>query len=192
MVEIQQTMIDETIPHIKFGCNTSVCKGACCTLAGGTGAPLLDEELEYIEQAFPVVKHLLPQDHLNTIEQLGLYEGEPGSYATMCFHNRACVFVFYENGIARCAFEKMFLEGTLTWRKPLSCHLFPIRMRHRSSRLLQYERIAECDPALERGEHENIFLSTFLQEPLIRALGSAWYQEFLRACERARLSEGLE
>ena len=192
MFEIQQIMIDEDVSRIKFACNTSLCKGACCTLAGGTGAPLLDEERAQIDRAFPVVKHMLPQEHLDTIQQFGLYEGEPASYATMCFHNRACVFVFYEDGIARCAFEKAFLDGLLTWRKPLSCHLFPIRVQHRSSKLLQYERIAECDPALERGENENIYLSTYLQESLVRAFGSSWYDEFQGLCGRARGNNGLE
>ncbi len=129
MLEIRQTIIDDNIPHIKFACNLSVCKGACCTLAGGTGAPLLDDELEQIENAFPLVKSLLPKEHLEFIKQFGLYEGESGFYTTMCFNNRACVFVFYEEGIARCAFEKAFKAGKLKWRKPISCHLFPIRVR---------------------------------------------------------------
>jgi hypothetical protein len=186
MVKIQQILIDDTIPRIKFACNTPVCKGACCTLAGGTGAPLLDNELEQLERAFPIVKSTLPREHLDTIEQFGLYEGEPGLFTTMCFHNRACVFVFYEDGIARCAFEKAFREGKLKWKKPLSCHLFPLRVRHGDSELLHYERIAECNAALERGINENIFLSTFLQEPLARAYGSAWYEDFRLTCSGER------
>jgi hypothetical protein len=166
MVEIQQTVIDETLSRMKFACNLSACKGACCTLAGGTGAPLLDIELEHIQRAFPIIKSSLPKEHLESITQFGLYEGSPGSYTTMCYNNHACVFVLYEDGIARCAFEKAFGEG---------------RSKH-----LRYEQIAECDAALERGEHESIFLSAFLKEPLIRAFGLAWYKEYQLTCDWER------
>jgi hypothetical protein len=186
MLEIQQSVIDDIIPRMKFACNISACKGACCTLAGGTGAPLLDNELEHIERAFPIIKSLLPKEHLESIAQFGLYEGRPGSYTTMCYNNHACVFVFYEDGIARCAFEKAFGEGTLKWKKPISCHLFPIRVSHGTPEHLRYERIAECDDALCRGENESIFLSTFLKEPLVRAFGLIWYKEFQLACDGER------
>jgi hypothetical protein len=183
MVEIQQIILDDTIPRVKFACNVSACKGACCTLAGGTGAPLLDDELAQIERAFPVIQHLLPKEHLKTIAQFGLYEGTPGTYTTMCIDHHACVFVLYENGIARCSFEKAFEEGALNWKKPISCHLFPIRVRRGVPEHLRYERIAECSPAIDRGENENIYLSAFLKEPLIRSFGLAWYKEFQLTCD---------
>lgn len=192
MLEIRQTIIDDNIPHIKFACNLSVCKGACCTLAGGTGAPLLDDELEQIENAFPLVKSLLPKEHLEFIKQFGLYEGESGFYTTMCFNNRACVFVFYEEGIARCAFEKAFKAGKLKWRKPISCHLFPIRVRSGVQDLLHYVQIAECNPVKDCGQNENIFLSNFLREPLIRAYGLAWYEDFRLLCEGERIDHKNE
>ena len=186
MFEIQKTIIDSIIPQVKFACNLSACNGACCTLAGGTGAPLLDDELEHIERSFPVIRSSLPEEHLQTIERSGLYEGKSGSYTTMCFNNRACVFVLYEHGIARCAFEKAFGEGTLNWKKPISCHLFPLRVHRGVPEELRFERIIECDPARDRGMDENIYLSTFLQEPLIRAYGSAWNEEFQQTCAYER------
>jgi hypothetical protein len=186
MVEIQQAIIDDSIPRIKFACNLAVCKGACCTLAGGTGAPLLDDELEQIECAFPIIKSSLPKEHLDSIAQFGLYEGRPGFYTTMCFNNRACVFVLYEHGIAKCAFEKAYREGNLKWKKPISCHLFPIRVSRIAQKRLRYERIAECNSAIDRGENEIFFLSAFLKEPLIRAFGLAWYEEFQLTCDWER------
>jgi hypothetical protein len=182
MLEIRKMIIDDTIPRIKFACNIAACKGACCTLAGGTGAPLLDDELEQIDRAFPIIKSSLSKEHLETIAHFGLYEGKSGSYTTMCYNNHACVFVLYEDGIARCAFEKAFGEGTLRWQKPVSCHLFPIRISHGVSEFLRYERISECENAVVRGENENIFLSNFLKEPLIRAFGLAWYEDFQLTC----------
>jgi hypothetical protein len=186
MLEVRHTIIDDTIPRIKFACSLSACKGACCTLAGGTGAPLLDNELEQIERAFPIIKSSLPKEHLEYIAQYGLYEGKSGSYTTMCFNNRACVFVLYEDGIARCAFEKAFEENKLKWKKPISCHLFPIRVSREVPERLRYERIAECNFAIGRGENENIFLSSFLKEPLVRAFGLAWYEDFQLACDWER------
>ena len=182
MIEIRQTIIDDIIPQIKFACEVSVCKGACCTLAGGTGAPLLDDEIEQIEGAFPIIKSSLPNEHLESITQFGLYEGKPGSYTTMCFNNYACVFVLYEDGIARCAFEKAFGEGKIKWKKPISCHLFPIRVSRSMPERLRYERIAECNFALDRGEKEKIYLINFLKEPLIRAFGLEWYEDYLLRC----------
>jgi hypothetical protein len=182
MFEIQQAIVEDPIAGMKFACNTSACKGACCTLAGGTGAPLLDEELDQLKHSFPTIRSSLSQEHLKTIEYYGLYEGEPGSYTTMCFNNRACVFVIYEEGIARCAFEKAFREGKLKWKKPLSCHLFPLRVDRGIMKRLRYERIAECDPALELGEQEHLYLHDFLREPLERAFGSSWYKDFQQTC----------
>jgi hypothetical protein len=190
MVEIRKTIIDDPIPHIKFACSLSACKGACCTIAGGAGAPLKDDELEQIDRAFPAIESWLPKEHLDTIAHFGLYEGQSGSYTTMCYNNRACVFVLYEQGIARCSFEKAFLEGSLKWRKPISCHLFPIRVSRGVSELLRYERLAECDEALVRGANENIYLSNFLKEPLVRAYGSAWYEDFQLTCNWDRNEYG--
>jgi hypothetical protein len=186
MIEIQNTIVEENISGIKFACNTLKCKGACCTLYGGEGAPLLDEELEWIISSFPIIKSYLPQEHLNEIEQFGLYEGTPGAYTTLCFNNRACVFVLYEEGIARCVFEKAFFEGKIEWKKPVSCHLFPIRINRGMKQLLRYERISECDPALTCGQQDNIYLINFLKEPLVRLFGSSWYEDLLSKCELKR------
>lgn len=188
MFKVQQSFIDDNIPRIRFACDLSACKGACCTLAGGQGAPLKDEEVEQIKNAFPIIKSLLPQEHLDTISQNGLYEGGPGYYTTTCFNHHACVFVMYENGIAKCAFEKAFGEGKLKWKKPISCHLFPIRVDRGMSAYLRYERIVECSPALDCGENQKVFLSNFLKEPLIRAFGLSWYNDFQLMCDWERKS----
>ncbi len=184
MFEIRQSIIEDDIPHTCFACDLSACKGACCTIAGGTGAPLLDEELEQIKRSFPAIQSSLPPEHLEIIRQQGLVEGASGSYTTKCFNNRSCVFVFYQDGVARCAFEKAFLEGKTGWRKPISCHLFPIRVSFGPIKHLRYERITECAPAVTRGQEEQIFLSSFLKDPLIRTFGASWYHDFQLACSK--------
>ena len=186
MFEIHQSIIEDQIPQIKFACDISACKGACCTIAGGTGAPLLDEELTCLIESYPAVESILPDDHKELINRKGLYEGHPGSYTTLCYNNRACVFVTYDTSIARCAFEKLYLEGKLNWRKPISCHLFPIRINYGLIRQLRFERISECNPALLHGEKEHTFLSDFLKESLIRAFGSTWFRDFQNECTRQR------
>ncbi|TAK58368.1 MAG: DUF3109 family protein, partial [Bacteroidetes bacterium] len=153
------------------------------------GAPLMDEEIPELERAFPAIAHYLPVRHLEAIQTSGMYEGEPGSWATTCIDNKACVFVYYEGDIAKCSLEKGYLNGETTWRKPISCHLFPIRVTSQPRTMLRYETIEECDAAVERGEQEHITLPDFLKEPLIRRFGEEWYNEFIEVCnEHKRIS----
>ncbi len=185
MFIIQDTIVDGPIATTKFACDLGRRKGACCTIPGGRGAPLLDSELDEIRAAFPTVKKYLSQMHLQTIEERGLFEGRPGNYTTTCVQNRACVFVTFENGIAKCSFEKAYLQREIGWRKPISCHLFPLRVDNGSRTRLRYEFPAECSPALERGDREEVFLSDFLKDALSRALGQEWCEEFSNSCRAA-------
>jgi len=182
MFTIGEAIVEDAIARERFACDLGRCHGACCTLPGGRGAPLEDAELQYLVNSFPAAKKYLPPEHLQVIETDGLYEGEPGSYATTCIDEQACVFVFYEEGIAKCSFERARLNGETTWLKPLSCHLFPIRISSLFSERLRYETIAECKPALRRGAKEDVPLYEFLREPLLRKFGQAWYDEFLLQC----------
>ncbi len=144
-------------------------------MPGPQGAPLLDNEVEEVQRAFPLIQKYLSCEHLEAIEKQGLYVGRSGDYVTPVVANRACVFVTHENGIAQCSFEKAFHNNEITWQKPISCHLFPIRV---DGQRLQFEYIPECAPALERGAREHIYLSDFLKDALIRAYGEKWFNEF--------------
>lgn len=179
---IPDTIIDTAIPATKFACDLQRCKGACCTMPGHRGAPLLDAEVEEIRKALPFVLPSLPKEHREQIEQEGYFQGTPGDWTTPCVNKRACVFVYWENAIARCSFEKAFQQGEIGWRKPISCHLFPIRVDRGFQDRLRFESLSECRPALDRGEQENIALSDFLKDSLTRAYGAEWYREFLRHC----------
>jgi hypothetical protein len=177
MQSIENIIVDKELLGVRFACDLAKCRGACCTLEGGRGAPLMDDEVEQIYRFFPVVEKYLPAAHLAIIEQEGLVEGIPGSFATICHENRACVFVYYDNSVAKCAFELAFLNGESSWRKPVSCHLFPLRVRPGTMPALRYEPIRECEPAVDRGESENIRLADFLRESLSTAFGQAWYAQ---------------
>ena len=178
MIKIGEAVVEEKIFHEQFACDLQQCHGACCTIPGGRGAPLLDSEVDIILEALPVVKKHLPAEHLARIESAGSVEGDPGNFATSCVNHRACVFVYYEGRIAKCSFERAYLDGELAWRKPLSCHLFPIRINERELTTINYEPIHECIPGKQNGWSKHIPLSDFLQEPLQRAFGNEWMAEF--------------
>ena len=177
MLTIDNISVEEKIAGVHFACDLEACKGACCTLKGGRGAPVSDEEVDQIFKAYPVIKKYLSAEHREWIEHNGLVEGVPGYYATQCVREEACVFVHYENGIAKCSFEKAFHKKEIQWRKPLSCHLFPIRASYGATPQLKFEFLAECEPAFRKGEREGSRLYKFLESVLVRAFGSEWYSK---------------
>jgi len=183
MLKIGEIVIDEDIAYERFTCNLSDCKGACCTLYGGRGAPLSDAEVEELQCALPFARQYLNEQHLLAIRQNGIVEGVSGYYATACIESRACVFVYYENEIARCSVERAFLEGLISWRKPLSCHLFPVRISPGTSERMRYEKISECFMARKSGNAQNIQLYDFLSSAIIRKYGQDWYDQFRKECE---------
>jgi len=190
MFTIGEILVEEEIATERFSCDLARCKGACCTLEGGRGAPLLDEEKRFLEEVLPVVSKRLAPLNLQVIREQGALDGFPGSYATTCIGDRDCVFVIRESGVAKCAIEKSFIEGEISWRKPVSCHLFPLRLSEGSTPALRYEVIGECDPGRRRGAKEGEPLHEFVKDSLIRRFGAEWYAEFRDACEgRAALPD---
>ncbi len=184
MFVIGEAVIDDAIGRVSFRCDLAVCKGACCCIAGGRGAPLEDAEVQEIHRALPAVSRYLSEASLRTIDALGPVEGLSGDYATTCIDERECVFVTIQDGIALCAFERACRDGAITWQKPLSCHLFPIRVSRSDPRALRYEEIEECEGGRQCGRREQTPLHEFLREPLVRRYGQAWYDRFRRACAR--------
>ncbi|MBI1802880.1 MAG: DUF3109 family protein [Ignavibacteriae bacterium] len=184
MFIIGEAVVEEEIARARFACDLQQCHGACCTLPGGRGAPLDDSELAEIEQAYPVVRKYLSQKHLQAAEQHGLFEGVPGSYATTCIDDRDCMFVYYEQDVARCSLEKAYLNGETAWRKPLSCHLFPIRISSGSVERVRYEKISECAAGRKAGQKHNVPLYEYLKEPLVRKFGEQWYERFREECRQ--------
>ena len=177
MVVIGQAILDDNVLDAKFACDLDVCKGACCCLPGARGAPLEDDEVLEIRKVFPAIRSLLPPASLSTIAPSGLVEGSPGDYATSCVNDGDCVFVFRENGIAKCAFERAFLDGRTDWRKPISCHLFPLRIRQMRQEYVRYEQIPECKGGRARGEREDTGLLVFVRDALLKKYGPRWYAQ---------------
>lgn len=157
-------------------------------MPGGRGAPLEEAEVEHVQAAEKVAAKYLPELNRRVIEIEGSVEGRKGDQTTVCIDDRDCVFVYYDStGIAKCAIERAWAEGKSEFRKPLSCHLFPIRVDDLfGGARLRYEKIDECVPAVKRGEQENIFLVEFLKEPIIRAYGEEFYNDFLEQAQALR------
>ena len=189
MFEIGEAVIDDDAGTVSFCCDLPSCHGACCTLPGGRGAPLEDDEVLEIEKAYPVARQFLGERSIRAVASAGLTEGVSGDFATPCLDGEECVFVYFEHGVARCSFERAFEHGLTDWRKPLSCHLFPLRIRQFGNDFIRYELIDECAPGRRKGETEKIPLREVLREPRVRRYGEAWYRKFIGECRsRAELS----
>jgi len=189
LLEIDDIAIDPTVPSLRFRCDVVRCKGACCTIPGGRGAPLLDSEIDEIGKALPAVSNHLSPEHREAISAQGFFEGIPGSYFTTCIGREACVFVIQENGIAKCGLEYAYLRGETSWRKPLSCHLFPIRIDRGRQERIRFEYLADCEPAYDHGATTGTYLSDFLGEALTRVYGKEWMKRFAELCYIERTDE---
>lgn len=174
-VTIDEVMINTDVLTTKFHCDLAKCKGACCTIEGPNGAPLLEEELPKMEKNLKIALSYLPKEHLDVIAKKGWHRRNMGSYYTSVYRDRACVFVYYEGDIAKCAYEKAYFEGKSDFRKPVSCHLFPIRISNFGGEIVRYERSDVCRPALEKGNEEGTQLLDFCKEAITRYYGEKWF-----------------
>lgn len=185
MIQIKDTLISEDIFETCFACDLSKCKGMCC-VEGDAGAPLTHEEYEAIKDVLPEIwDDLLPKAR-ELIEKQGIaYIDGDGELVTSIIKGRECVFTYFDaDGVCRCAIDNAFREGKISVQKPISCHLYPIRLRkYDDFTALNYDRWSVCRPALRLGKKTGIKLYQFLKEPLIRKFGEEWYQEVCQIAE---------
>ncbi len=179
MILIDNILVDERIATTDFDCDLRKCKGACCTFPGEYGAPVLDEEIASIKESLPYALEYLSEKSKKIIEKIGFVVGEPGNMTTVCIEKRDCVFVFYEGDIAFCALEKAYREGKTNFKKPISCHLFPIRTGTFGGKSIYYEKISQCDPAILNGGRNGLKIYSSAKEALIRAFGEIWYNNYI-------------
>lgn len=180
MIAIDNTLISEDLLDKKFVCDLNACKGACC-VAGDSGAPLDKEELPVLESVLESVKPYMVKKGIKAIEKHGSYViDSDGDYTTTLVSDGAeCAFVYFdENKIAKCAIEKAYLDGKIKWQKPISCHLYPVRItKHKSYDAVNYDKWVICKPACECGEKLDVPVYKFLKTPLIRKYGKDWYKQ---------------
>jgi hypothetical protein len=182
MIIIGNTIISESIYNVCFSCDLPKCHGACC-VEGDAGAPLEMEEISILEDALELIKPYMTPEGTEVIEKVGVFDYDAnGHYVTPLVKDRECSFVFFENGIVRCAIEKAYEKKKLDFRKPLSCHLYPIRRSQLlDNEILNYHSWSICSDALIKGKKEKNYLYRFLKEPLIRKYGRNWYNKLIKA-----------
>lgn len=188
MIQIGDTIISMDCLNEKFCCDLDSCKGECC-IEGDAGAPVMLAEIEQLEQVLPVVWKDLSASAQAVIDKQGVvYTDQDGDLVTSIVNGKNCVFTCYdEKGCCFCAIEKAFREGKTHFYKPLSCHLYPIRLKKiGDNTALNYHKWDVCKVAVYKGQAENIPVYKFLKEPLIRKFGEVWYEELEQAVSELR------
>lgn len=178
MIAIDQVLISDEIIEEQFICDLKKCKGACC-VDGDSGAPISQEEASQIEDNYPRIKHLLTPRAIHLIEEEGThtFDDEFG-LVTPTLDGGICAYGHYdENGIVKCAIETAYNNGEIDFKKPISCHLFPIRIATSESKeMINYEpRKKLCSPACKLGKALKVPVYQFLKEPIIRKYGSSFF-----------------
>ncbi|MCX6257479.1 MAG: DUF3109 family protein [Bacteroidia bacterium] len=187
MLQIDQTIVSPDIIEKKFCCDLDSCKGICCVL-GDSGAPLLPDEAEILEFIYDDVKEFLTPAGITTIEKQGffIFDGD-GDLVTPLIDGKECAYTFFEDGIARCAIEKTYSLMKIDFRKPVSCHLYPIRIKElKNFDAVNYEKWEKCDPGIYLGEKNQVDLYNFLKDALIRKYGLSWYEQLDYAAQHLK------
>jgi len=183
-VEIDDVMINTEVFDIKFTCDLEKCKGACCTMESEFGAPITAEEVDIIERYLPIIKEYLPKEHLEEINKNGFWMNRSGQLMTRSLNNRACVFVTYDKDIAKCGIEKAYRDGKIDFAKPVSCHLFPIRISKFGGDVIRFEKYEECIPAMTKGIKTGTRVIEFCRDALERTYGHEWYSKITELVNR--------
>lgn len=182
MLSLGKTIISSAVFEEKFACDLEKCRGHCC-LHGDSGAPLEEEEAQLLEELWPVIRQYMRPEGISAVESQGtsIIDAD-GDTVTPLIGNAECAYAQYKNGIYYCAIEHAWQEKKIPFRKPVSCHLFPIRVKkYPEFDAVNYEELKICKPALKRGKAENIPVYCFLEEALVRVYGREWYDELLSA-----------
>jgi hypothetical protein len=178
MIIHEPALISEDLFEKNFICNLSKCKGACC-VEGDQGAPITESEINAIQENLEQIKPYLTAESLKQIERKGFWETDPeGDLVTTCLPTGECNFSIYKDGVLGCGMEQAWKDEKSTFRKPLSCHLYPIRVKHVGDyEALNYHKWDVCKPACQLGEEHQVPVYKFLKEALVRKFGEPWYHE---------------
>ena len=200
MFAVDHVLVSDALLDAPFACHLGSCFGACC-VHGDRGAPLDPDEREALDAALPVVEEKLRPEARAEIARRGTWEGdERGGYHTTTVRGRECVFVVYDggaqSGVAKCALQQAFWEGKLGFEKPVSCHLYPVRVETYgegpdATDVLNYEAIELCAPAVPHGRRTGVQLADFLERPLTRKYGAAWFATFRETLRQRRADVGV-
>lgn len=191
MIIVDNAVLSDDLKENFFVCNLEKCKGACC-VEGDLGAPLNEDELPVIEEILEDVKPYLTEEGIKAIEEQGPYIlDEEGDYSTTTINNKECAYAYYdEHQILKCGIEQAYLDGKISYKKPISCHLYPIRItKYDHYDALNYDRWDICSPACDLGAKLQVPVYKFLRDPLIRKYGEDWYQKLEQTIEESDREE---
>ena len=194
IVELGDKLISTSIFEEYFMCDIATCEGTCCVY-GDSGAPLEEEEKTAIEKDLEKIKPYLKSEGIEVIAEQGVstidYEGD---LVTPLINREECAYSYYsKNGACFCGIEKAYLEKKTKFRKPISCHLYPIRTKKiGESVALNYDQWSICHCARERGKHEKVLVYEFLKEPIIRRFGKKFYKELENLYNELKNSPSLQ
>ena len=185
MIQIDDKLISEDLFSEEFVCNLAKCKGICC-VEGDAGAPLDEDETKILDEIYPKIKSYLRPEGIQAIEEQGSYTLDfEGDLVTPLVNNAECAYVIFdEKGYTKCAIEKAYEDGVIDWQKPISCHLYPIRITEYSNfSAINYHEWDICSDACTLGKELGVKVYQFLKKPLIRKYGEEFYQTLSEAAE---------
>ena len=188
MLQIDDTIISLDLLDESFVCDLTTCKGNCC-IEGDDGAPLEESEVKIIEDLLPLIWDDLTEKSKEVIKKQGVsYIDDDGEPVTSIVNGDECVFTYTDaSGICKCAIEKAFREGKTDFYKPISCHLYPVRLQKYEDYIaVNYHRWSVCNCARQLGSKLGVPVYKFLKEPLTRRFGTAWYEQLEIADEELK------
>lgn len=191
MLQINDTIISMDLIETQFICDLNKCKGQCC-VDGDSGAPLEKDENDKINEILPVIWDELSPKAQALISKQGIsYEDYDGELVTSIINGKECVFTYFdEQGVCKCVIDNAYREGRISVPKPISCHLYPIRLqKHREFTAVNYHKWSVCNPAVKLGQKEGVELYKFLKEPLIRKFGEKWYKDVYEAAKLVEIEK---
>ena len=185
MIQIDDKIISVDILEKHFVCDLNSCQGSCC-VEGDSGAPLEKEEAREIQKLLSSIKPYMSSEGVEVVNNFGVsvYDAD-GDLTTPLINNKQCAFVVFENGTAKCSIEKSYNDNKIEFKKPISCHLFPIRItNYKDFQALNYEKIKICNSACELGKKSKVPMYIFLKEALIRKYGEKFYNDLLESAKK--------
>ena len=177
MFQLGKTIVSEDLIEKDFVCNLGACKGECC-IAGEAGAPVTDEEVLILKEIYPKVKPFLRPEGIASIEAQGTHVvSDLDELETPLVNGKECAYVsFSDNGIAGCGIEDAYNAGAVNFKKPISCHLYPVRVQDYSEfAAVNYHKWPICNDACSLGNELKVPVYKFVKEALIRKFGEDWY-----------------
>ena len=180
MIKIDNVLVSDDLKDVHFVCKLASCSGDCC-VEGDAGAPLEEEEISILEDCIDEIKPYMTDEGKQVIELMGVFDYDAeSSYVTPLVNNRECAFVYRENNINFCAIEKAWIDKNISFQKPISCHLYPVRLKKIGDSIaINYDKWSICAPALVNGKELGVPMYVFLKEPLIRKFGEEWYAKLV-------------